>query len=351
MRIQNNLAASNAYRQLNVNVSSKRESSEKLASGLRINKAGDDAASLSISEKMRSQIRGLDRSTDNVQDGINMIQAAEGALQETHAILQRMRELAVQGANDVNSQEDRSFIRDEINQLGFELDKIAFTTNFNGKYILSGQYQELGAWHNIPEEMIESNHLYEPNGALCIQAGANPLFGEVVSIHFPGMSAADLLNGNLSSGSTCPRGPTCDCGDEIDVLWGTPQGFLPDADPDDYDPAIVDEKGIPNQRGFHLLMEAMDSLCAEPSDRSRLGIPRVNALRAELGATQNRLEHTLANNSTVAENIQGAESKLRDADMAKEQAASIKDDVLIQSATGVLAQANQQPELVLQLFQ
>jgi len=140
MRINHNIAALNTYRQLTSANNAQQSSMEKLSSGLRINRAGDDAAGLAISEKMRGQIRGLDMATKNAQDGISLIQTAEGALNETHAILQRMRELAVQGANDTNADDDRTAIQDELNQLMSEIDRIAETTEFNTKNLLGGSF-------------------------------------------------------------------------------------------------------------------------------------------------------------------------------------------------------------------
>jgi flagellin len=140
MRINHNIAALNTYRQLSSANNAQQNSMEKLSSGLRINRAGDDAAGLAISEKMRGQIRGLDMAAKNAQDGISLIQTAEGALNETHAILQRMRELAVQGANDTNVDDDRTAIQDELNQLMSEIDRIADTTEFNTKNLLKGSF-------------------------------------------------------------------------------------------------------------------------------------------------------------------------------------------------------------------
>src|SRR3954466_478555 len=138
MIINHNMLASNSYRQLSVNNANTAKSTEKLASGLRINKAGDDAAGLAISEKMRGQIRGLDRASANAQDSISLIQTAEGALNETHSILQRMRELAVQSSNDTNTDADRKELQAEIKQLVSELDRIGNTTEFNTKKLLDG---------------------------------------------------------------------------------------------------------------------------------------------------------------------------------------------------------------------
>jgi len=202
MRIQNNIMAMNTHRQLGANQAAQAKSTEKLSSGYRINRAGDDAAGLSISEKMRGQIRGLNRASSNAQDGISMIQAAEGALQESHSILQRMRELAVQGANDVNASEDRVAIKSELDQLGLELDRIATTTNFNGKYILSGAYENadkaIGAGGtNLSDELADRDITYV--GPLNIQVGANTLNSDVIKLVFTGVSAKDLLNSDSAN--------------------------------------------------------------------------------------------------------------------------------------------------------
>lgn len=270
MRINHNIAALNTYRQLSAANNGQAKSMEKLSSGLRINRAGDDAAGLAISEKMRGQIRGLEMAGKNSQDGISLIQTAEGALNETHAILQRMRELAVQGGNDTNVSADRDAIQDELNQLMSEIDRIADTTEFNTQNLLGGSF----------------------SGTL--QIGAND--GQTINI---GISAMDTSGLSLSSTS---------------VSVGT--------------------------------NAAASSSIAQIDSAIEL----VSEQRSKLGAVQNRLEHTINNLGASQENLTAAESRVRDVDMASEMMSQTKNSILAQAAQAMLAQANQQPQGVLQLL-
>ncbi|GIN39728.1 MULTISPECIES: flagellin Hag [Heyndrickxia] len=270
MRINHNIAALNTYRQLGAANDAQSKSMEKLSSGLRINRAGDDAAGLAISEKMRGQIRGLDMAAKNSQDGISLIQTAEGALNETHAILQRMRELAVQGGNDTNVTADREAIQDELNQLMSEIDRIADTTEFNTQNLLGGSF----------------------SGTL--QIGAND--GQIINI---GISAMNTTGLGISTGNIA----------------------------------------VSTNGAASLAISALDS-----------AIAAVSTQRSKLGAYQNRLEHTINNLSTSSENLTAAESRVRDVDMAKEMMAQTKNSILSQAAQAMLAQANQQPQGVLQLL-
>lgn len=273
MRINHNIAALNTYRQLNAATVGQSKSMEKLSSGLRINKAGDDAAGLSISEKMRGQIRGLEQASRNAQDGISLIQTAEGALSETHAILQRMRELAVQGANDTNVTADRDSIKDELQQLKKEIDRIASNTEFNTQNVLSS-----AASYNF-------------------QVGANS--GQVITLTILSMNASSLAN-NLTG-------------------------------------AVI--SGLSTYTGFTSFITNVNS-----------AITKVSKERSKLGAYQNRLEHTIANLDASAENLTAAESRIRDVDMAKEMMIQTKNSILAQASQAMLAQANQQPQGVLQLL-
>lgn len=275
MRIVNNIMAMNAHRQLTINQGGAAKAIEKLSSGLRINRAGDDAAGLAISEKMRGQIRGLRQAARNAQDGISLIQTAEGALSESHAILQRMRELAVQAANDTNTDIDRAELQKEIAQLIEELDRIAENTEFNTQNLLDGTFGASGTG----------------NGRI-IHIGANS--GQVLEIFIRDMSAAGL---GVSG---------------VDI--GTQAGA---------DSAIT------------TIQNAIDELSSE---------------RSKLGAWQNRLEHTIANLNNAAENLQAAESRIRDVDMAAEMMAFTKFQILQQASTAMLAQANLAPQSVLQLL-
>ena len=276
MRINHNIMALNAYRQLSINNTGVQKSLEKLSSGLRINRAGDDAAGLAISEKMRGQIRGLEQASRNSQDAISLIQTAEGALNETHAILQRMRELVVQAGNlGTNQPEDLQAIQDEIQSLLAEIDGIAERTQFNGKTLLDGDFAST---------------------SLIFQIGANE--GQQLLLTIADMSASGL---GVSA---------------ISVSTSLATTF-------DIDAAISSIDGA---------------------------IEKVSAERSKLGATQNRLEHTIKNLDNAAENLSAAESRIRDVDMAKEMMEFTKMNILSQAAQAMLAQANMQPQAVLQLL-
>jgi len=292
MRINHNISALNTYRQLSINQTLGNKSLEKLSSGLRINRAGDDAAGLAISEKMRAQIRGLEMATKNAQDGISLIQTAEGALQETHAILQRMRELAVQAANDTNNDVDRTEIQKEINQLIHEIDRIADQTEFNTKKLLNGELADTGVKFHI---------------------GANE--GQSIELNINSMTSDALGTGGEDGSVT-------------NAL------------------SSLKVEDIASGTGGVLTQDSADAAITIIND----AIEQVSAERSKLGAYQNRLEHTINNLSTSAENLTAAESRIRDVDMAKEMMEFTKMNILQQAATAMLAQANMQPQMVLQLL-
>ena len=271
MRINHNIAALNTHRQLTSNNSAASKGIERLSSGLRINRAGDDAAGLAISEKMRAQVRGLDMAAKNSQDGISLIQTAEGALNETHSILQRMRELAVQAGNDTNTLADREAMQAEIDELTKEIDRIATTTEFNTQKLLSGGFTDKA-----------------------LQVGANS--GQTITFTIEDMGTAAL---GVDAGA-------------IDITART---------------------------GAASAITAIDA-----------AISQVSVERAKLGAIQNRLEHTINNLGTSSENLTAAESRIRDVDMAKEMMEFTKNNILTQASQAMLAQANQQPQGVLQLL-
>ena len=283
MRINNNLMAINTHRQLGIANTGASKSMEKLSSGYRINRAGDDAAGLSISEKMRAQIRGLQMASKNAQDGISLIQTAEGALDEVHSILQRMRELAVQAANDTNVQVDREALQAEVDQLLEEIDRIADNTEFNTQKLLDGTLTSGGS--------VEK---------LVFHIGANK--GQKMEIQISSMKTEKLG----SSGTT------------ISSLKTT---------------------GITTQSGANTAIKTIND-----------AIEMVSKERSKLGAVQNRLEHTIKNLDNAAENLQAAESRIRDVDMAKEMMEQTRLNILQQASTAMLAQANMAPQTVLQLL-
>lgn len=291
VRINQNISALNAYRNLTITNNALSKSMEKLSSGFRINRAADDAAGLAISEKMRGQIRGLNQAVRNAQDGISLIQTAEGALNETHSILQRMRELAVQAANDTNTLEDRREIQKEVNQLIEEIDRIGKTTQFNTKVLLSGGFATSG---------------------LKFLIGANS--GQNIELKIKSMMASAL--GDTSTGGT----------------------VIEDLSVSSVDSASTG--GILTQTAAENAITVIDK-----------AIGQVSSERSKLGSVQNRLEHTIANLSVASENLAAAESRIRDLDMAQEMMAFTRNQILSQAGTAMLAQANQMPATVLQLLQ
>jgi flagellin len=286
MRINHNIAALNTYRQLGAANNAQMSSMEKLSSGLRINKAGDDAAGLAISEKMRGQIRGLDMASKNSQDAISLIQTAEGALNETHSILQRMRELAVQSSNDTNTSDDRTALQNEVDELAKEITRIGNQTEFNQKKLLDGQ----GA------------------SSLTFQIGANE--GQTLSLSINAMDAFSLGVGIGGAAATASSAATVSSG--ISIATGA---------------------------SATAAITTIDSAIQAVSDE-----------RSKLGANQNRLDHTINNLNASSENLTAAESRIRDVDMAKEMMQQTKNSILSQAAQAMLAQANQQPQGVLQLL-
>ena len=277
MIVQHNMTALNANRQLNITNGSLAKKTEKLSSGYRVNRAADDAAGLSISEKMRAQIRGLDQASSNAQDGISLIQTAEGALNEIHSVLQRMRELTVQAANDTNVTADRRAIAKEIRALTSEIDRIATQTEFNTMKLLSGSFS-----------------------GKVLQVGANG--SQTISLKISAMTADNLdVSAKVIAGAISKSGAT---GKDITKLI-----------------SVVNK-----------------------------AISKVSLQRSALGALQNRLEHTIANADNMSENLQSAESKIRDANMADEMVAYSSFSILQQAGQSMLAQANQSTQGVLSLL-
>ena len=277
MRINTNVSALNTHRQMTSNTNAATKSMEKLSSGLRINRAGDDAAGLSISEKMRSQIAGLEQASSNAQDGISLIQTAEGALTEVSSMLTRMKELAVQRSNGTYNDEDKANIDLELESLSDEMNNILSNTKFNGKDVFA------------EDTKIVIGH--DGGAALTIGAAVLEDGGDV-----------DLTNMFESIGLTSGAGATANAQTDVEV-------------------GNID-----------------------------IAITLVNTQRAVYGSQQNRLEHTINNLGTTAENLSSAESRIRDTDMAKEMMEFTKNNILTQAAQSMLAQANQQPQNVLQLL-
>ena len=319
MRINTNTAAANTYSRLNSANASKANSLAKLSSGLRINKAGDDAAGLSISEKMKNQISGLTQATRNAQDGISLIQTAEGALNETHSILNRMRDLSVQASNDTNSLDDRKAIDAEMTQLSSEVDRISTDTKFNGISLLSGTRDlniQIGA--NSSDEALTVKTV---DAKFATLAGAAQKTTAVSTAIDPAKTALDAAQ---SAHDAAPDATTL--------------GAL--------NTAKADLKTAEEADGKLSVKAAQDNI-----DMLDDAITKVSDARATFGAQQNRLDHTINNLTTTKENLSEANSRIRDVDMAEEMMNFTKSNILSSAATSMLAQANQMPQSVLQLLQ
>ena len=285
MIINHNMSAMFEQRKLAKNNVSTQKNIEKLSSGLRINRAGDDASGLAVSEKMRSQIRGLNRASANAQDGISFIQVAEAYLQETTDVMQRIRELSVQSSNGIYTAEDRLYIQIEVSQLVAEVDRIASHAQFNGMNMLTGRFARETGENTVTASMW-------------FHIGAN--MDQRVRAYVGTMTAKAL--------------GVRDVGDESILTIETPETA---------------------NRAIGTIDEA---------------IKKINKQRADLGAYQNRLEMSVVGINIAAENLQASESRIRDVDMAKEMVEYTRNQILTQSGTAMLAQANQQTQSVMSLL-
>ena len=391
MIINHNMNALNAHRNMGINNTAAGKSMEKLSSGLRINRAGDDAAGLAISEKMRGQIRGLTQASRNSADGISMIQTAEGALNETTNILQRMRELAVQASNDTNTSSDREEIQKEINALTEEVDRIANNTEFNTQKLLNGS--KSGEEGDLVREEVKG-----VEGVFTISLGADVadkdrlvIDGKIIKFEAKDVATTDdiktkleeVLNEKYTIKVTSKREIELtqkvgtdkdefnvklngnDIGDKAKVKT---EGVTARAEEFSEGKVSVQvganasqsmsiEIGdmraqalkITNAKGKGLSVES-----AEDANKAitafDAALNAVSSQRANLGAVQNRLEYTISNLDNTAENLTSAESTLRDVDMAKEMMEYSKNNILNQAAQAMISQANQQPQNVLQLL-
>lgn len=416
MIINHNMNAINGHRMMMGNTAKAGKSMEKLSSGLRINRAGDDAAGLAISEKMRGQIRGLDQASRNSQDAISMIQTAEGALNETHSILQRMRELAVQSSSDTNVDTDRNAIQDEMNQLTSEIDRISTTTEFNNQKLLDGSFDgqfQIGANEgqklNLSIDQMNSSNLglvggmevetatiadssaFLENGTYTVDSTGGKLLdakgnevgavsgtditladgSTVIAFANESMTAGDMvkidgtsmsLTKDVISGQTNKLGAGSYEISGTDLLKdGTKIGTVATTviTFDDTDLGTLDAAAVFGKTANFADGDTFDIKGVDVSNRTQAeasitaindAIEQVSSERSKLGANQNRLEHTIANLGTSSENLTAAESRIRDVDMAKEMMEFSKNNILSQAAQAMIAQANQQPQGVLQLL-
>ena len=414
MVINHNLSALNTFNKLNTNNTLMNNSLEKLSSGYRINSAADDAAGLAISEKMRGQIRGLDQASANAQDSISMVQTAEGALNETTDILQRMRELAVQSASDTNTDDDRTNIQDEMNALVTEINRIASTTEFNTKKLLDGSMStKIDARANIQSNAAITDSGSALSATSSVLTDLTDTAGNSLGIKEDDtVTVSYMKNGELVSTDVTVTATT-----DLAALAGADFGLSVDADGNllatasaDGTAAAVygltitvsstDTEGnvtvntkatnalsaftqtqsakddsvegtatvligantgqsinisIDNMNAQSLGVEGLDVSSQKAADIAISVIDTatgtVSSMRSKLGAIQNRLEHTINNLTTSSENLTAAESRIRDVDMASEMANYTKLSVLNQAATAMLAKANAQPQQVLTLLQ
>ncbi len=396
MVVQHNLTAMNANRQLGITTGAQAKSSEKLSSGYRINRAGDDAAGLKISEKMRSQIRGLNKASDNAQDGVSLIQTAEGALNEAHSILQRMNELSVQGANDTNQSIDRDAINQELDALTTELDRISETTQFNKQNLLDGTFTDkklqVGANTNQKIAVSIDNMNAASLGLTSISYATKETGTAPTKLTYQGMTynyvGTNTMSKNVDNavkqfqGSIAAKVVATDFAQQYDSKTGSVYFNTVDmngktirtstADNAKAYAASFNKAAVSHDVRNNFKDYVTTSATAATTDKDiQVGRPsvadyetanatlsavqnainKVSTQRSALGALQNRLEHTIANLDNVSENTQSAESRIRDTDMADEMVEYSKNNILAQAGQSMLAQANQSTQGVLSLLQ
>ena len=398
MVVQHNLTAMNANRQLGITTGAQAKSSEKLSSGYRINRAGDDAAGLKISEKMRSQIRGLDKASSNAQDGISLIQTAEGALNEAHSILQRMNELAVQGANDTNQSIDRDAINDELEALTTELDRISQTTQFNKQNLLDGTFSDkklqVGANTDQKIEVSIDNMNATSLGltnisfsdvqtgtapksmkyqGTCIAytAGKTKASNQAIlkksvwkaisdmktsgayaaqydattgSVYYIGKDKASGADTRFEKAASALKETNCwnQKVASTEIMGDNFKNYVQVSATKGTTSTTI-QVGRPSVADYQTANATLSAV--------QTAINKVSTQRSALGALQNRLEHTVANLDNVSENTSSAESRIRDTDMASEMVNYSKNNILAQAGQSMLAQANQSTQGVLSLLQ
>ena len=357
MRINTNVSALNTYSRLTAANASKSNSLSKLSSGLRINKAGDDAAGLAISEKMKGQIGGLSQAKSNAQDGISLIQTAEGALNETHSILGRMRDLAVQSSNGTLSNDDRDAIKKEYTALSDEIDRISNTTEFNTKKLLTGEGDDaksftfqIGANANQTMSVSIKNMsstVLDVKGLDLTQAFATSEIAAAKDKAVAAAFIADTTTKYAADGKVdAAAGKTAA---DLQTAIGTAADDAAKATAQKtYDDALATFTASVEGKAAAAATVSGDN---NPITKIDEAIKAVSAQRADLGAAQNRLEHTINNLGTTQENLSEANSRIRDVDMAQEMMSFTKSNILSQAATSMLAQANSMPNSVLSLLQ
>ena len=409
MVVQHNLSAMNANRMLNVTTSAQSKSTEKLSSGYKINRAADDAAGLSISEKMRKQIRGLTQASSNAQDGVSAVQTAEGALTEVHSMLQRMNELAVQSSNGTNSQTDRKAIQDEIDQLTSEIDRVAETTKFNETYLLKGDPTKadtayfMKSGYNVTDGIYAEGSddkltadtlakaikdgkkiytvaygdgtkqvadkiatkgtdyayvtkLYDKDGkevsAQNIQDTKNADGSTTATNYYTTSAGAAGAAANPATNMTitAANAKTYTEGAAVNGALSFSLHVGADSAKDNKIVVNIESMSAAGIGVKGLKVDTEDDATAA-IDRIAEAVQKVSSQRSTLGAAQNRLEHTISNLDNVVENTTSAESRIRDTDMAQEMVNYSKNNILAQAGQSMLAQANQSNQGVLSLLQ
>ncbi|MDL2220232.1 flagellin [Eubacteriales bacterium OttesenSCG-928-N14] len=378
MRIQNNLMALNTHRQYGINTASVAKNTEKLSSGYRVNRAGDDAAGLAISEKMRAQIRGLTMASKNSQDAISLVQTAEGALQESHQILQRMRELAVQSASDTNEQTiDRGALDAEFQQLISEIDETALKTKFNTMGLIDGTYSGKAnatvrpdpngtlVFSFVPAEDLEAStaemQLQFASMKFTAEDGGAESAEIDADVHLKaGVHSIEILKGGEVYGTITYRLDEDMSASELQAAMGNgvrydiTRGvdFYVQTGANEGDNLVINiDKMDASTLGVKTASVATRENASKAITTVDDAINKVSSQRGVLGALQNRLQHKINNLDTSAENLQAAESRIRDLDMAKEMTEFTKNNILVQASTAMLAQANAAPQGVLSLLQ
>ena len=377
MVVQHNLTAMNSNRMLGLTTASQAKSTEKLSSGYKINRAADDAAGLSISEKMRKQIRGLSQASSNAQDGISAVQTAEGALTEVHDMLQRMNELAVKASNGTMSSDDRSYVQNEIDQLVTEIDRVSITTKFNETYLLDGKAGETKAYGDAKGATAYTGITFsnfDKDGTLSValtngtigsftfkstatdgELAANPkMFKDKEAYVAAIKNELMSKNNNIKNVSLTSDGKI-----KVDAFADLKTGAAnislqvgADTTADNKIEASISQLSAKGLKINGLRVDGTDSKKADAAvDTIANAIQKVSTQRSALGAIQNRLEHTINNLDNVVENTTSAESQIRDTDMATEMVKYSNNNILAQAGQAMLAQANQSNQGVLSLLQ
>ncbi len=398
MVVQHNLTAMNSNRMLGLTTASQAKSTEKLSSGYKINRAADDAAGLSISEKMRKQIRGLTQASLNAQDGISAVQTAEGALTEVHDMLQRMNELAVKASNGTMSKDDREYVQNEVDQLVTEIDRVAETTKFNETYLLKGDDTKAAVTENVfkkfdvstlnsvisdTSKISESNDFDSMTGKFTLKFtsglaeggtwggkrivadSAQTTTGEEIKLAEAKTAELKALNDainatkqvtgtatnngaafQMTSAATMKQSYTYAAAIDVSLHVGA------DSTANNRINLSIDSMSASGLHVTGLKVNGSDATNATAAINTIAdAIQKVSTQRSALGAVQNRLEHTINNLDNVVENTTSAESQIRDTDMATEMVKYSNNNILAQAGQAMLAQSNQANQGVLSLLQ